>query len=352
MVYNECICRAGWHGDSCSIPDSLYYSYRRYSMTSAEKRHLRLRKKTARRIIYAALFNHEFDMLEALLNEHFQLVDVFILLESTYTSFGTRKPLRLLPRLHRGYLRKFHSKIMYLYCDHFPTGGRKRGWKADSYFRSLLGKKGLINIHNLKDDDLFVVVDIDEIPSSDSLAFLKFYNGYPEPFGLRLRYSMFGYFWKNKQYTQVTIGGTVELLKKVYLNDSNVVRDIEHGLNSTCYPSLKDYSNNHKVRAWFLGDHSYYAGWHCSGCFNPAGIQTKFMSAQNADYPRWGSIPEKMDLEYIKSLLKEGRWFDGGQVPSSDLQSDSFFAPSHFLRNQDKYRHLLYNPYIETDRGD
>ncbi|KXJ28055.1 Beta-1,4-mannosyl-glycoprotein 4-beta-N-acetylglucosaminyltransferase [Exaiptasia diaphana] len=232
MLYEECECRDGWHGKSCSIPDCLYYSYRRHSMTTAEKREIYLRKKTARRIIYAVLFNHEFDMLEALLNEHFDLVDVFIILESSYTAFGTRKPLRLLPRLHRGYLRKFHSKLMYLYCDHFPTGGRKKGWKADSYYRSLLGKKGLTNIHNLKDDDLFIVMDIDEIPSYDSLVFLKYYNRYPEPFGVRLRYSVFGYFWKNNQYTQVTIGCTIGMLKTVYSNDSNAIRDIEHGLNA------------------------------------------------------------------------------------------------------------------------
>ncbi|KAK3753254.1 hypothetical protein QZH41_004467 [Actinostola sp. cb2023] len=133
-----------------------------------------------------------------------------------------------------------------MYCDHFPTGGRKKGWKADSYFRTLLGVHGLININNLRDDDLFLVFDIDEIPSMDSLAFLKFHNGYPEPFGLRYQWSVFGYFWKNTQYSQVTIGCTVGMLKYVYLNDSNIIRDIEHGLNAKFHPYLEVYKENHK----------------------------------------------------------------------------------------------------------
>lgn len=346
-TYDRCICREAWRGDSCNIPDALYYSY---SMKTKGRRSLKLRSGTARRVIYATMFNHEFEMIEALLNEHYELVDVFIFVESTFTAFGTRKPLRLLPRLHRGYLKEFAPKIMYLYLDHFPTGARKKGFIADRYLRGYLGIKGLPNIHKLRDDDLFLVFDIDEIPTQEFVAFLKFHDGYPEPFGVRLRWSVFGFFWKNDRPTQVTVGCTVGMLKTVYNNDSNIIRAIYYGLDSKLVPNLKSYKKSHLVQSWFMGEDRYLAGWHCSSCFKPEGIRIKFMSAQNADYPRWGSIPEKMDLKNIISLVREGKWFDGGKIPEADINSDSFYAPQHMLENTDRYRYILINPYVNGGR--
>jgi len=165
----KCICNDGWFEKSCNVPESVHFTQQ------IQTSFLQFRS-AARRIIYAAPFNHEFAMLEAVLSDLYDLVDVFIIMESSYTAFGIPKPIRLLPRLHRGYLKKFHDKIMYLYLGHFPRGGRKHGHVADSYLRAFLGKRGIPLIENLADDDLFLVFDMDEIPSRDSLIFLKVRN--------------------------------------------------------------------------------------------------------------------------------------------------------------------------------
>jgi len=338
---DDCICREGWFNEFCDIPDSLFHTH---SMTFAEKRHLQLRRKTTRRIIYGAPFNHEFSMLEALLNELYDIVDVFIFVESSYTAFGRRKPLRLLPRLYRGYLKKFHLKIMYLYFDHFPTGARKDGWIADSYWRSYVAKHGLGNIHGIQDHDLFLVLDLDELPLRDTLAFLKFHDGYPEPFGVRLRWTVFGYFWQNLPYTQVVIGCTVGFLKNVYHNNSNTLRS--GNIDPNAFPELNNYKRSHRVRLWFFGDVDRFAGWHCSSCLDPEGIRTKFMSAQNGDFPRWGNFKEKMELSYIKSLIKDGKWFDGSTSRwVKGNMAATLYAPKYILRNWKKYKDILFNPY-------
>ena len=62
-------------------------------------------------------------------------VDLFILMESNYTMYGEHKPLRLLERFSQGYLREYHHKVLYLYLDHFPPGGKKDGWIEDHYIR-------------------------------------------------------------------------------------------------------------------------------------------------------------------------------------------------------------------------
>ncbi|XP_001624997.2 beta-1,4-mannosyl-glycoprotein 4-beta-N-acetylglucosaminyltransferase [Nematostella vectensis] len=344
-TFEQCLCREGWYGDSCDIPDSLYGSID--LMKIRRKTRLYLRANTARNVVYAAPFNHEFDMLEALMYELRDLVEVFILVESLYTAFGSRKPLRLLPRLHRGYLREFHSKILYLSIDHFPNRGRKNGWISDAYLRSYLGKHGVANIRNLRNDDVIIVCDLDEIPSRDSIAFLKFHDGFPEPFGFRLRWSAFGFFWKNSRYTQIPAGCTIGLLRTVYNYDTNLVRNIEDGLNES-RSDFQVYKRAHLIHTWFIGVDNHYAGWHCSGCFDLQGIRIKFQSAQNGDFPRWGAMHEKMDYEYIKGLVRNGVWFDGSPIsdlPIADPETDRFYAPRYLLQNFERYKDILVNPY-------
>ena len=83
---------------------------------------------------------------------------------------------------------------------HFPVDQAQReGWLIDMYLRTYMGVYGLERIHGVKDDDLFVLLDADEIPTRQVLTFLKLYDGYGEPIRLAMRWSVFGYFWKRKK---------------------------------------------------------------------------------------------------------------------------------------------------------
>ncbi len=50
-------------------------------------------------------------------------------------------------------------------------------------------------MHGLRDDDLFVLSDADELPSPESLLFLRLYDGYTEPVRFGFRWNVFGFFW-------------------------------------------------------------------------------------------------------------------------------------------------------------
>ena len=65
-----------------------------------------------------------------------------------------------------------------------------------------MGIHGLNRIHGVRSDDLFVLLDADEIPTREVLMFLKLYDGYPEPIRLAMRWSVFGFFWKRKRDKQ------------------------------------------------------------------------------------------------------------------------------------------------------
>ena len=93
----------------------------------------------------------------------------------------------------------FHDKIVYVPLQKFPTRGTSDGWFMDMYLRYYMGLIGLKRIHNVKPDDLFVLLDADEIPTREVLMFLKLYDGYPEPVRLAMRWSVFGFYWKRKE---------------------------------------------------------------------------------------------------------------------------------------------------------
>ena len=102
-----------------------------------------------------------------------------------------------------------------------------------------------------------------------------------------------------------------------------------------------------QLSEWTLGNSPHYAGWHCSWCYSPPGIKIKMESAQRHDKPRWGDFPDKLNLDYIASLIRKGEWFDGKHplIPVNRRNtSASIYAPPFFLDNEDRFEYLLVHP--------
>ena len=171
-------------------------------------------------------------------------------------------------------------------------------------------------------------MDADELPTVESLMFLKMFDGWTEPVKFGLRWTVFGFFWltadyppcstdchlkTNREEKLLTLYAacTVGLLSRVYGNNAMLLRRNVWS-HSLLKQRLANYTRLHdKPREWTMGDSPHYAGFHCSWCYSPEGIRTKMSSAQRHDKPRWGDYPEKMELGYIESLIRNGGWFDG-----------------------------------------
>ena len=78
-------------------------------------------------------------------------------------------------------------KIVYVFLDHFPEGGRQDGWIADDYLRTYLTRDGMARVGGVRPDDVFVINDADEIPAHEGLLFLKLFDGWTEPFAIHMR---------------------------------------------------------------------------------------------------------------------------------------------------------------------
>ena len=332
----KCLCNPGWYGVHCDIPESVLSSPSYQPSVGNVKLSV-----TPRRIINAFTFNKEWSMLEARINELGWLVDVFIILESNYTLYGDPKELTLLKRLNNGYLKEFHHKIMYVFLDHFPDGARENGWIAEDYGRNYLLKKGVQQLKGTSPRDLFVYNDADEVPSFESMLFLKLHEGYSEPVGFMLNWACFGFFWTQNKLFQSTSVCSLQFLDEIAGNDVSSLRGQK-------YLKKKTHKKTKYGVAWYIGTAKSKGGWHCSWCMPVEDVQNKLVSAINGDFPRWGDYPEKRKLPYIRNLIKTGTWFNDKKLSTRNVSyvSDPSIAPEHFLNNAKHFRFLLDVKYV------
>jgi len=332
----SCVCHANYFGSSCGIPDSVWFS----SIRREDRDKLSLRAKP-RRIVQTLIVNHEFDFFEARLRDHWDTVDVFLILEAKFTAFGDKKDSKFFDKLKTGWLAEFQHKILYVYLDFFHEKGRHDGWFADSYPRVYLGEQGLARIEGLEDDDIIVYNDADEIPNRSTLEFLKYFEGYSEPITFVYRWTIFGYYWlsvdksNNEKLTEVVSAGTWRLVNRGLGNNVWALRNKK--LRGTY--SSRIHQSNITLAPWRLGAQGHYAGYHCSWCFSTEDIQTKLLSAQSDDGPRWGDFPEKVDAGFIDSIRESGSWFDlVGTFKKIE------YAPSYIMENYEKFKNILVAP--------
>ncbi|XP_013776586.1 beta-1,4-mannosyl-glycoprotein 4-beta-N-acetylglucosaminyltransferase-like [Limulus polyphemus] len=339
----SCVCLQGWYGKDCGLPQSFSAS------TFPWIRNQLKRRTRPRRVINAININNELELFEIRVWELHHVVDIFLVCESNYTAAGEEKPLRLFKNLQNGFLQEFQKKIVYVFLDHFPEDGRLNGWAADNYLRTFLGQQGLSQLSSLNDDDLFVLNDADEIPKAEVLEFLRQYDGYPEPISLKMKWYLYGFFWQElKKTIRIRAVSTIKVLKEVWKNDAIELRR-ENMLETYRRTSNNNYSVS--LNPWFLGSNEFHAGWHCSWCFSPAGIQIKLRSAQEDDGIRWGDFPEKYNLVYIKTLIRDGLWFDNTKTVVKRNVFSYDDAPYYALKNAERFKHLLQNPFVEEEEN-
>ena len=137
------------------------------------------------------------------------VVDVYLVLESNYTAYGSGKQLSFLDKLRTGWLEEYQSKIQYVFLSFFPAEAETNGWFADSFLRLFLGKHGMKMVENARDDDVFLLLDADELPSPESLIFLKAFDGWTEPVKFGFRWNVFGFFWLEAEEPAGFLSGMV-----------------------------------------------------------------------------------------------------------------------------------------------
>jgi beta-1,4-mannosyl-glycoprotein beta-1,4-N-acetylglucosaminyltransferase len=188
------------------------------------------------------LFGGELEMLQCRLEElDSSPVYRHVIVEGTMDHIGNPKPLYF--QEHREVFAPWLDKIIYVVADDMPTVAQQedpwmREYAQREHLRDGLADAGL--------DDLVLVCDVDEIPSSAALSL------HPEGMvALMMRLSMFAVDWVYREPTKVSIAGRYRDLLRMPLG---WMRD--NGIRHT-YPVVED------------------AGWHFTWLGGPEAITRK-----------------------------------------------------------------------------
>ena len=337
---NFCPCLKSWHGEYCSIPETVMASkyFSKFKVTL---------RKTPRRLVNSLPFAFEWDLLELRLYDLGDIMDAFIILDSIYTAYGDLRDLALLPRLLSGtFPEPVTRKIIPVVLDVFPETARANGWVFDGLYRDFPFFKGLpAQLKGISDDDFIIVNDADEVPHRDVLLFLKLHDNIPEPFSIRYRSTKYGFFWFDTNLFHQA-GASFKMFREAFKYSGNKLRSLRNFTQQEHLLGTYRKSNRGaNIMQWTIGSTKRPAGIHCTWCFKPDYIQIKLVSGINGDFPRWGDFPHKCQVPYIESLIARGMWFSETRCYHAAPRDNPKYAPKYMLQNYERYKHLLENPY-------
>lgn len=130
----------------------------------------------APKVFDAFLFFNEFEILELRLNELYDVVDYFIILESSKTFMGKPKPFYFEENKER--FNKFKDKIINIKLE-VPDSLNLIGWDMEAYQRDTLFTtiQSLYEKDIVADYDVIILSDVDEIPNPPAVINYDSSNG-------------------------------------------------------------------------------------------------------------------------------------------------------------------------------
>jgi beta-1,4-mannosyl-glycoprotein beta-1,4-N-acetylglucosaminyltransferase len=132
-------------------------------------------KICGKKIVDCFIFYNEFDLLTYRLNALNDVVDFFVLVESTHTHVGKEKTLYY--NENKQLFEKFNHKIIHVIVDDFPHKypniniENNEQWVNEKFQRNCISRG--IDKLNLNPTDIITITDLDEIPKPSILSNIK-----------------------------------------------------------------------------------------------------------------------------------------------------------------------------------
>ncbi|XP_058801673.1 beta-1,4-mannosyl-glycoprotein 4-beta-N-acetylglucosaminyltransferase-like [Phymastichus coffea] len=316
----RCACNQGWHGSDCGQPEVVWRAI------MASKQNVKLsRRKLARRIVHTFyVSDHNSAIAEVIVEELYPVVDLFVICDLSSAEDNFRH------KLAKGFLAKQQDKILYV---NMSAKLKKPPRVISKYVWEYVKRM----VKNIRDDDIYVTTDAEQILNARALMFLKVYDGWPQPIGFRLRWSVFGFFWQHPQKTTITIGAcTVGLMREAHRFNSLILE--------------KELTNEIQARdtlGLVIGDLNHYGGWYCQFCQGPANV---LVALREMNRTRELVIERSVDVPFIEDLIGSGMWFDEKTSLLRAYRSrESYYAPDTVTNKTWKYDWLVENFYAKLD---
>ncbi|KAL2528937.1 beta-1 [Forsythia ovata] len=297
------------------VPITHYY-HENVSMDTLCKLHGWGIREYPRRVFDAVLFSNEVDMLTIRWKELYPYITRFVLLESNSTFSGLLKPYYF--DMNWEEFKFVEPRLTYA-----RIGGRfRRGenpFVEEGYQRVALDQ--LLKIAGIEDDDLLIMSDVDEIPSSHTINLLRWCDDIPPILHLQLKNYLYSFEFKfDDQSWRAS------------------VHRYQSGMTKYAHYRQTDY---------ILSD----AGWHCSFCFRYiSDFIFKMKAYSHNDRVRFSHYLSRNRIQDLickgadlYDMLPEEYTFKDiirkmGSIPHS---YSAVHLPLYLFNNAEKYKYLL-----------
>ncbi|KAL7295799.1 hypothetical protein TKK_0010849 [Trichogramma kaykai] len=329
----RCICDSGWHGVDCGQPEVVW----RAIMASKQMAKLR-RRKYARRILHIfQVDDHNSALAEVIVEELYPVVDIFVVCDTSTAEDNFRH------KLVKGFLAKQQDKILYV-----NVGGKSL--ESPRVLAKYVWKRVKKSVRNIRDDDIYVTTDPEQILNSRALMFLKLYDGWPQPIGFRLRWCIFGFFWQHPQRTSIALGAsTVGLMRELQNRTPTTVATSQQQqqIDTNEMPQEREHLG------LVIGDLNHYGGWYCQFCQGPANVISALRQKSSAKIRELLKLqvdPSAIDVSFVEELIGSGMWFDEKtNLLRASRSRESYYAPEIVMNQTWKYDWLVENFYAKLD---
>ena len=291
------------------------------------------------RIVDSFMFFDESMLLDLRLNILDKYVSKFIICESTFNHNGVKKKLNFDIKLFT----KFKSKIEYIVLDKEPANLKTINKNDSSLLKesktldnALIRENfqrnfALKKLHEVNDNDLILINDLDEIPELKNFSYKKKITIFKQ----RMLYFKFNLVYKNLSWTGSKICKKKDLISPQWLRN---IKTRKYPLwRLDIFFSKKKYNNIEIIEN---------GGWHFTNIKTADEIHHKMKSfLHHFEYENSGLNPEMIEklIKDKKALYnynadqRDNKWSNNTELEKINLE----FLPDYINENLDKYQNWL-----------
>lgn len=281
-------------------------------------------------MIYDCFLYYDEDMiLDIRLNTLNDVVDRFVIVESTYTFTGKKKILNF----DINKFEKFKDKIIYIVYSERPKlkdgiAGNYDAWANEAATRNAIMR----GLKHANDNDIILISDVDEIFNPESLKKIKpnkifttfHMNFYNYQFNLQV-FNKDG----SKRLCTLPRATTLMNLNRYFGSSPENFRNMKKS------EANKDFIS----RTWlkFRSKTVTDAGWHFSWVMTPERISEKMSTISHTEY----DLPEFNNPEHIMKVITnaEDIWGRDRKLEKQELTAEKF--PTYLVDNKDKFKDFI-----------
>lgn len=253
-------------------------------------------------------FFDELELLDLRLNELNEIVDKFVLVESTVTFTNKKKKLFYLENKHK--FSKFQKKIIHIIVDDSPNVGNP--WIIENHQLSAVSR----GLSRCLPSDTILVSCIDEIPRKEKILEYKNRPG------------------KHKAFLQI--------MTRYFLNLSVKNQNPWEGTRMFKYKDLLSFSSPYVARFSPIDARISNGGWHFTYLGGVKKIQQKLESFSHQEY---NNVNYNTAENILKAIAAGKDLFD----PKIKLHLiDNKFLPQYILNNKNQFKGMFF---VQNDVG-